>query len=51
MVGIPVRLKKTPGSLRTPAPELGEHTEEVLGAIGGFDDQALQDLRDRGVIN
>ena len=51
MVGIPVRLKKTPGSLRSPAPELGEHTEEVLGAIGGFDDQALQDLRDRGVIN
>ncbi len=51
MVGIPVRLKKTPGSLRSPAPELGEHTNEVLGAIGGFDDQALQDLRDRGVIN
>ena len=51
MVGVSVRLKKTPGSLRAPAPELGEHTEEVLSAIGGFDPDGLQKLRDQGVIN
>ena len=51
MVGVPVRLKKTPGSLRAPAPELGEHTEEVLSAIGGLDPDGLQKLRDQGVIN
>ena len=25
------RLSETPGRLRTPAPSLGEHTEEILG--------------------
>ena len=29
-VGIPVRLSETPGSVRAPAPELGQHTEEIL---------------------
>ena len=28
------RLSDTPGRLRLPAPALGEHTREVLGAIG-----------------
>ncbi|HET6235951.1 MAG TPA: CoA transferase [Acetobacteraceae bacterium] len=28
------RLSDTPGSLRTPAPALGEHTREILAAIG-----------------
>ena len=30
MVGPPVRMTETPGSVRTPAPLLGEHTAEVL---------------------
>src|SRR3954462_62196 len=28
------RLSETPGRLRTPAPSLGEHTEEILGQFG-----------------
>ena len=28
------RLSDTPGKLRRPAPTLGQHTREVLGAIG-----------------
>ena len=28
------RLSDTPGKLRRPAPALGQHTREVLGAIG-----------------
>jgi crotonobetainyl-CoA:carnitine CoA-transferase CaiB-like acyl-CoA transferase len=32
-LGIPVKLSDTPGSLRRPAPTLGEHTREVLGAL------------------
>lgn len=34
VIGIPVKLEKTPGSIRTPAPRLGEHTEEVLLELG-----------------
>ena len=30
LVGIPVKLSETPGSIREPAPLLGQHTEEVL---------------------
>jgi crotonobetainyl-CoA:carnitine CoA-transferase CaiB-like acyl-CoA transferase len=28
------RLSQTPGKLRTPAPEIGEHTAEILGQLG-----------------
>ena len=34
MVGFPVELTETPLTLRRCAPELGEHTEEVLLEIG-----------------
>src|SRR5262249_42890740 len=30
VVGLPVRLSETPGSIRMPAPEFGQHTEEIL---------------------
>ncbi|MEN1970315.1 CaiB/BaiF CoA-transferase family protein [Lentibacillus sp. N15] len=29
-IGIPIKLSETPGEIRTPAPKLGEHTEEIL---------------------
>ena len=32
--GIIPKLSGSPGAIRTPAPKLGEHTEEVLGALG-----------------
>ena len=50
MVGAPVRLSETPGSVRTPSPMLGEHTEEVLRELLGMDQQAVTALRDKGVI-
>ena len=33
-VGISVKLSETPGSIRSLAPKLGQHTEEVLGDLG-----------------
>ncbi|WP_345795863.1 CoA transferase [Castellaniella sp. MT123] len=47
--GIVPKLSATPGEIRSPAPRLGEHTEEVLGALG-FDDAMLADWRARGLI-
>ena len=33
-MGVPVKLSQTPGSVRRPAPKLGEHTAEVLATLG-----------------
>ena len=33
-LGIPVKLSATPGSIRRPAPLLGQHTDEILAELG-----------------
>ena len=48
-VGVPVHLSRTPGSVRSLAPELGQHTEEVLEEAG-FDWDEISALRDRGAF-
>jgi formyl-CoA transferase/CoA:oxalate CoA-transferase len=50
MVGAPVRLSETPGSVRTPAPMLGEHTDDVLRQLLGLDSGEIDALRAAGVI-
>ena len=50
MVGAPVRLSETPGSVRTPAPTLGEHTDVVLRDLLGLDAPAIAALRAAGAI-
>jgi crotonobetainyl-CoA:carnitine CoA-transferase CaiB-like acyl-CoA transferase len=43
------RLSATPGVLRTPAPQLGQHTAEILGRVGvGAAD--LEKLRSEGIV-
>jgi crotonobetainyl-CoA:carnitine CoA-transferase CaiB-like acyl-CoA transferase len=44
------RLSETPGSVDRPGPKLGEHTEEILSGILGFDGGKIEKLRQRGVI-
>src|ERR1700730_5566921 len=43
------RLSETPGRLRAPAPDLGEHTGEILGQFG-IDEPTLEKLAADGVI-
>jgi CoA:oxalate CoA-transferase len=50
MVGAPVRLSETPGSVRSPAPMLGEHTEAVLREMLGLDTETIAGLRAAGVV-
>jgi crotonobetainyl-CoA:carnitine CoA-transferase CaiB-like acyl-CoA transferase len=47
--GPPIKLSETPASVRTPAPALGAHTDQVLSSLG-YDEAAITDLRARGVV-
>jgi len=50
VVGLPVRLGDTPGSIRLPAPEFGQHTEEILTEVLGYSWEEIGRLRDQDVI-
>jgi crotonobetainyl-CoA:carnitine CoA-transferase CaiB-like acyl-CoA transferase len=49
-VGVPVKLSETPGEVRTAAPLLGQHTDEVLRETLGLDAARIAALREAGVI-
>jgi crotonobetainyl-CoA:carnitine CoA-transferase CaiB-like acyl-CoA transferase len=48
-VGIGPKLSETPGSVRRLAPQLGEHTDEVLGGLGLSPDN-IKRLREKGAV-
>jgi len=49
-VGLLAQLSKTPGSIRMAAPELGQHTEELLTEHLGYSWDQIPKLREEGVI-
>ena len=49
LVGQPITLSRTPWQLRTPTPEAGQHTDEVLRELG-FDSGAIGRLHEGGVV-
>jgi len=49
ILGIPIKLSKTPGSIRRPPPLLGQHTDEILKELG-YTVEQIADLRRRGII-
>lgn len=50
IVGTPFRLSDTPGTVRTHAPLLGEHTDEILTALLNYDLEQIKGLRDKNII-
>ncbi|MEU0838976.1 CoA transferase [Streptomyces sp. NPDC005962] len=48
--GLPIRLTRTPGSLRTPAPVLGADTDTVLRDVAGLTAERIRQLREAGVL-
>ena len=50
MQNVTPRLSATPGRVRAPSPELGAHTDALLGERLGLAQARLTDLRERGVI-
>ncbi|MEL7111095.1 MAG: CoA transferase [Pseudomonadota bacterium] len=49
MLGFPMKFSQEPCQVRHPAPELGEHSAEVL-RDAGFGPDEVTDLSDRGVV-
>ena len=49
IVGQPIHMTRTPNQVVAPAPEYGEHTEEVLEALG-YSDGDIAGFHERGVI-
>ena len=43
------RFSATPGSIRTPAPKLGEHNRELLASIG-VDGKAYEELKNKNIV-
>ena len=48
-IGVAVKLHDTPGSVRTPAPILGQHSEEVLDQYG-YAESDIAALKDAGIL-
>lgn len=48
--GLPVVFSRSTTDLSRPAPGLGEHTEEVLGQLLGYDADRVAELRGNGVL-
>ena len=50
MQNVAPRLSLSPSSVRTPAPELGEHNAKIYGELLGLAPEVLDGYRARGVI-
>jgi crotonobetainyl-CoA:carnitine CoA-transferase CaiB-like acyl-CoA transferase len=49
LAGFPAVLSASPGVIRSRAPQLGEHTDEILSSLG-YDDATIVRLRGAGIV-
>jgi crotonobetainyl-CoA:carnitine CoA-transferase CaiB-like acyl-CoA transferase len=49
LLGVPVKMSRTPGAPAGPGPALGEHTDEVLRAAG-YGDEEIATLKEAGAV-
>ncbi len=49
LLGQPMRLSRSESRMRLCPPEPGQHTDEILEALG-YDTAAIEDLRQRGIV-
>ena len=50
LAGSPLNLSATPVQMRLPPPLLGEHTDEILANVLGFDETTIANLRRVGAV-
>jgi crotonobetainyl-CoA:carnitine CoA-transferase CaiB-like acyl-CoA transferase len=49
LVAQPARLSRTPATIASATPEIGEHTDEILSALD-YSKPEIEQLRKRGVV-
>ncbi len=49
-IGVPMKFSEAKLDIRLPPPLLGEHTDNVLSSLLGYDAQRISELRAKGVI-
>lgn len=50
LTGFPYKLSRTPASTRLTPPGLGEHNQEILQDLLGYDQEKIKTLQEQGVI-
>ncbi|MBU2704031.1 CoA:oxalate CoA-transferase [Sporomusaceae bacterium BoRhaA] len=50
MPGVPIKLSETPGEVESPAPLLGQHTEEILQEMLGLSKEEVAKLKEEGAL-
>jgi CoA:oxalate CoA-transferase len=50
MAGVPIKMSETQGSVRRPAPLLGQHTEEILKELLNLSDEEIDGLRNKDIF-
>ena len=50
LTGSHLKLSGTPASIRTPAPELGQHNNEIYGSMLGYTAEQVAELKREGVL-
>lgn len=51
VVGIPFKLSETPSEIRTTAPKLGEHTEEILFSLLNYSKEEVAKFKEQGIVH
>jgi crotonobetainyl-CoA:carnitine CoA-transferase CaiB-like acyl-CoA transferase len=50
VLGVPIKLSETPGTVRTAPPTLGQHTDQILRTDLGLSDAEIARLRQNGTV-
>jgi crotonobetainyl-CoA:carnitine CoA-transferase CaiB-like acyl-CoA transferase len=50
LIDMPIKFSETPGEIRSPAPALGEHNEEIYTNLLGLIPDQLAQLKEEGII-